>query len=72
MTAVSVAQKRMAMPEIREKARTLGIRPGKMKKAELIHAIQTAEGFTPCYGRSTGACPWTECCWRGDCFKASA
>lgn len=72
MTAVSVAQKRMAMPEIREKAKTLGIRPGKMKKAELIHAIQAAEGCTPCYGRSNGDCPWTGCCWRRDCLRASA
>ena len=43
MTATSVAPKRMTMPETRAKAKALGITPGKMKKAELIHAIQTAE-----------------------------
>ena len=72
MTATSVAPKRMTMPEIRAKAKDLGITPAKMKKVELIHAIQAAEGCTPCYGRSGGDCPWTQCCWRGDCFKTNA
>ncbi len=72
MTATTVAPKRMTIPEIRAKAKALGITPGKMKKADLIHAIQTAEGCTPCYGRSNGDCPWTQCCWRADCFKTNA
>jgi len=46
MTATTVAPKRMTIPEIRAKAKALGITPGKMKKADLIHAIQTAEGGT--------------------------
>ena len=72
MSPISVARKGMTVSEIKVKAKTLGVNPGKMKKAELIHAIQTAEGCTPCYGRSNGDCPWLECCWRGDCFKAKA
>lgn len=72
MSPISVARKSMTVSEIKVKAKTLGVNPGKMKKAELIHAIQTAEGCTPCYGRSNGDCPWLECCWRGDCFKAKA
>jgi len=47
MPAIEVAKKRINMPEIRVKAKALGITPGKMKKAELIHAIQQAEGYTP-------------------------
>lgn len=69
MTSVSVVAKRMTMPVIRERAKMMGITSGKMKKAELIRAIQMAEGCTPCYGRSNGQCPWLECCWRSDCFK---
>jgi len=69
MTSATIAAKRMTVPEIRERAKMMGITPGKMKKAELIHAIQMAEGCTPCYGRSNGQCPWLECCWRSDCFK---
>lgn len=72
MTSISVAPKRMTMPEIKAKAKSLGIHPGKMKKVELIHAIQEAEWCTPCYGRSNGDCPWTECCWRVDCLKVKA
>jgi hypothetical protein len=72
MTMISVAPKVMTMSEIKIKARALGIDGSKMKKTELIHAIQKAEGFTVCYGRSTGSCAWTQCCWRSDCFKTKA
>jgi len=57
------------MAEIRQKARELGITPGKIKKTELIHAIQIAEGCTPCYGTSNGQCRYTDCCFMADCFK---
>jgi len=71
MTLMSAARKNLTMTEIKAKAKGLGVEPRKMKKVELIHAIQIAEGCTPCYGRSHGDCPWTECCWRGDCFKTT-
>jgi len=57
------------MSYIKQKAKGLGIIPGKMKKAELIHAVQIAEGCTPCYGRSNGQCPHTDCCFMKDCLK---
>lgn len=69
MAATKVAEKRMGMPEIKKKARGLGIAPGKMKKADLIHAIQTAEGCTPCFGWSNGECTNTDCCFLQDCLK---
>ncbi len=72
MSPISVAQKSQTMAQVKAKAKTLGINPGKLKKADLIHSIQVAEGCTPCYGRSNGDCPWTQCCWRGDCFTAKA
>jgi len=59
----------MTMSEIKDKAEALGIRPGKMKKVELIHFIQTAEGCTPCFGRSNGECGNTDCCFMQDCLK---
>ena len=64
-----VAEKRMGMPEIRMKARALGLTPGNMKKPELIHAIQTAEGYTPCFGRSNGRCIHADCCFTQDCLE---
>lgn len=69
MPGTTIAVKSMSMPEIRAKAKGLGIQAGKMKKAELIHAIQTAERNTPCYGKSNGQCPYTNCCFRRDCLK---
>lgn len=69
MTATKVADKRMTMPQIKIKAIGLGIDPGKMKKPELIHAIQMVEGNTPCFGRSNGQCPYTDCCFMKDCLK---
>lgn len=69
MPATTVAQKSMSMTEIRAKAQSVGVTPGKMKKTELIRAIQTAEGYTPCFGRSNGQCSNTDCCFRKDCLK---
>jgi hypothetical protein len=40
-----------------------------MNKTDLIHAIQTAEGCTPCFGRSNGQCSNTDCCFMPDCLK---
>jgi len=59
----------MKLNEIKEKAKSLGINAGKMKKTELIHAIQEAEGNAPCYGRANGQCPYTNCCFIEDCLK---
>ena len=59
----------MKMSQIKKKAQALGIDPGKMKKAELIHAIQIAEGYTPCFGRSNGQCSNADCCFISDCLK---
>lgn len=68
MVAVNTA-KPMSMSEIRKKAEFLGIRPGKIKKAELIHAIQQAEGCMPCFGKSNGQCQYQDCCFMRDCLK---
>ncbi len=59
----------MSMTEIKEKAKYLGIDASKMKKVELVRAIQKAEGYNTCYGTSNGTCQQTECCWRWDCLK---
>lgn len=61
--------KSMAMSQIKEKAQGMGINPGNMKKAELIHAIQRAEGCSACFGRSNGKCVHSDCCFIYDCLK---
>jgi hypothetical protein len=69
MLGTKVAEKVMMMTEIRVKAKGLGINPGKMNKTELIHTVQVAEGYSPCYGKSNGQCPYTDCCFRTECLK---
>ena len=69
MPSTKVENKRMSMPEIKMKARGLGITPGKMNKTELIHTIQTAEGNYTCFGWSNGNCQNIDCCFIGDCLK---
>ena len=69
MPTTKISEKRMGMPEIRIKAKALGITPGKMKKADLIHAIQMTEGCTPCFGRANGQCSYIDCCFMPDCLK---
>jgi hypothetical protein len=69
MPATPTKPRGMQIGKIREKAQLFGITPGKMKKADLIHAIQVAEGNTPCFGRSGGECIYTDCCFMPDCLK---
>ena len=60
------------MKEIREMARLWGIRSTRMEKAEIIRAIQRAEGNFDCFGTATGEeCDQEECLWRDDCFRDS-
>ncbi len=52
----------------KKKAKGLGIIPGDMKEAELIRAIQKAEGHNPCFGKSDGRCSYTNCRFRRYCL----
>ncbi len=63
----------MKMDEVRERARIAGVRAGKMRKAEVIAAIQRKEGNQPCFGSDLRySCPYPECCWRDDCLPPRA
>ncbi len=58
----------MKIDEIKEIAKKHNIKVGKMKKAELIRAIQEAEKNDLCF--ETGqkdVCGQDQCLWRGDC-----
>jgi hypothetical protein len=58
----------MKMDEIKEIARQRGVNPAKMKKIELIRAIQEDEGNPGCF--ATGCkkdCGEPDCLWRKDC-----
>jgi len=59
----------MALKELKEKAKILGIKPKiGMKKVDLIRSIQSAEGNFPCFGTAKDFCDQMSCSWRGDCL----
>ncbi len=59
----------MQMEKVRERAKKLGLKSGRMKKEDLIRAIQEAEGNFPCFGSADEFCDQSACCWRTDCLK---
>jgi hypothetical protein len=60
----------MKVAEIKERARDAGIKSGRMRKSELIRAIQEREGNFPCFGTAEGWCDQQDCCWREDCLSS--
>jgi hypothetical protein len=58
----------MKVGEIREIAKQKGIKAGKMKKVELVRAIQAGEGNSPCFQTGRNPCDQLGCCWRSDCI----
>ena len=58
----------MKLDEIKEIAKLHNIKAGKMKKAELVRAIQQAENNDICFeaGKADN-CGQDACLWRGDC-----
>lgn len=59
----------MELHEIREIARAMGVRSKGMDKAELVRAIQRAEGNFDCFGSAMEEeCDEENCMWREDCF----
>ncbi len=58
----------MKVDEIRAIARDRGLNPGKLKKAEIVRAIQAAEGNPCCFETATAdRCGQASCLWRDDC-----
>jgi hypothetical protein len=58
----------MKLEEIKSIAQLYSIKAGKMKKAELVKAIQQAEGNEQCFeaGKSS-SCGQNGCSWREIC-----
>ena len=57
-----------SLQQIQKMARQKGLSNiNRMKKAELIRAVQTAEGNSPCYQRISD-CGQMDCLFRGDCL----
>jgi len=62
----------MNMQEIREKAKSFGIKTSRMSKVKLVQAIQLSEGNFNCFASALdGECNQLACIWREDCFAAA-
>lgn len=59
----------MKMDEVRAKAKFLGIKTSRMKKADLIRQIQRAEGNFDCFGTAKDYCDQLNCCFRENCLS---
>ena len=58
----------MKVKELRAIARDLGIRTNNLRKAELVRAIQLAEGNFDCFGTAEDYCDQLNCLFRKDCL----
>ena len=59
----------MKLEEIKEIAKKHSIKAGKLKKAELVRAIQLAENNDVCFETGQASeCGQEDCCWRTDCL----
>jgi len=59
----------MMMNQIIEKARILGVKNySRLRKADLIRAIQEKEGNSPCYQVISG-CQEQDCLWKPGCHS---
>lgn len=66
--ALVAAGRMPTVADLRAMARQLGMnRYGRLKKAELIHRVQVAEGYTACFGRIPD-CGQDDCLFRPDCL----
>ena len=60
----------MKFQEIQKMAKGMGINTFRMKKTDIIHAIQREENNIDCYGTDRGEhCEEETCLWRSDCLS---
>ncbi len=60
----------MTLKQVKDIAKTKGIKVGNMKKANIIRTIQKTEGNFDCFGTAiNGECNQSDCLWREDCLQ---
>lgn len=59
----------MKLADIKKRAQQINLSGiSRMRKPDLIRAIQTKEGNQPCFGADWRfECGQEDCCWREDC-----
>lgn len=62
----------MQMQEIRNMAKSMGLKTSRLSKVNLVREIQSAEGNFECFATTqNGFCDRQDCVWRDDCFTAA-
>lgn len=60
----------MRFHDIQKMAKGMDINTYRMKKTDIIRAIQRAENNIECYGTERiGSCPEEACLWKSDCLS---
>ena len=59
----------MTVEQLQKMAIELGLKPHGLKKAELIGAIQKAEGNFDCFGTASDYCDQVNCLFRRDSLR---
>ena len=60
----------MTLKQVKDTAKTKGIKVGNMKKENIIRTIQKTEGNFDCFGTaSAGVCDQINCLWKEDCLQ---
>ena len=59
----------MNLNELKKMAKGLEVKPGNLKKPDLIHAIQIAEGNFDCFGKAENYCDQEGCLFRDECLS---
>ena len=58
----------MNLAEVRQRAKTMGLRTSHISKKDLIRSIQAREGNDACYQTKRASCEQLQCCWWSDCM----
>jgi hypothetical protein len=67
-----IKENRMKFQEIQKIAKEMNINTYRMKKADIIQAIQRTEKNIDCYGTNrVDYCEEQECSWRSDCLASN-
>ncbi len=59
---------KMAMTLAQKRAKALQIAVGDLALADLVRAVQRAEGNFDCFGTAVEGCDQDGCCWRAVCL----
>lgn len=68
LTLLKTRRYLMKLNDIRKIAKNMGLKAGKVKKADLIKKIQESEGNFTCFQTAGDFCDQEACCWRSDCL----